>query len=90
MTATYWEVGRRTVEFEQQGKERAEYGQALLKRLSSDLTAKFGRGFSERNLEQMRLFYLGWQISQTPSAKSQSAGILQTPSEKSQTLYANS
>lgn len=32
----------------------------LLKRLSSDLTSRFGRGFSQRNLEQMRLFYLGW------------------------------
>jgi len=71
MTATYWEIGRRIVEFEQGGKKRAEYGEALLKRLSSDLTVKFGRGFSERNLEQMRLFYLGWPISQTLSAKSQ-------------------
>lgn len=65
-----WEIGRRIVEFEQGGQGRAEYGVALLKRLSSDLTAEFGRGFSERNLEQMRLFYTGWPISQTPSAKS--------------------
>lgn len=72
MTAAYWEIGRRIVEFEQAGKERAEYGQALLKRLSVDLSARFGRGFSERNLEQMRLFYLSWpleKISQTASAK---------------------
>ncbi|MBI4354328.1 MAG: hypothetical protein HY595_03745, partial [Candidatus Omnitrophica bacterium] len=73
ITATYWEIGRRIVEYEQSGKKRAEYGEALLKRLSSDLTSKFGRGFSERNLEQMRLFYLGWPISQTVSAKSQPA-----------------
>lgn len=73
MTASYWEIGRRIVEFEQGGAERAEYGEGLLKRLSADLTTQFGRGFSERNLEQMRLFYLGWQISQTPSAKSQGA-----------------
>ena len=71
MTATYWEVGRRIVEFEQGGKKRADYGKALLKNLASDLTGKFGRGFSERNLEQMRLFYHGWSISQTMSAKSQ-------------------
>ncbi len=45
MTASYWEIGRRIVEFEQGGKGRAEYGQQLLKRLSSDLTARFGRGF---------------------------------------------
>jgi predicted nuclease of restriction endonuclease-like (RecB) superfamily len=69
LTATYWEVGRRLVEFEQGGRARAEYGEALLKRLAQDLTARLGRGFSERNLESMRRFYLGWQISQTPSAK---------------------
>ena len=69
MTATYWEMGRRIVEHEQGGVGRAEYGAALLKRLSSDLTSRIGRGFSERNLEQMRLFYLGWPISQTLSAE---------------------
>lgn len=71
LTATYWEVGRRIVEFEQKGEQRAEYGQALLKRLASDLTARFGRGFSERNIEQMRLFYVGWPIAQTVSAQLQ-------------------
>lgn len=45
MTATYWEIGRRIVEIKQQGKERAEYGEELLKRLSKDLTTRFGRGF---------------------------------------------
>ena len=69
LTATYWEVGRRVVEFEQGGQARAEYGAALLKRLAQDLTTRVGRGFSERNLEYMRRFYLGWQISQTVSAK---------------------
>ncbi len=69
MTATYWEIGRRIVEYEQDGDARAEYGSTLLKRLAADLTTRFGRGFSERNLEQMRLFYVGWRISQTPSAK---------------------
>ena len=70
ITATYWEVGRRIVEHEQRGESKAEYGIALLKKLSVDLTARFGRGFSERNLEQMRLFYTLWPISQTLSAKS--------------------
>ncbi len=70
MTATYWEVGRRIVEGEQSGSRRAGYGKELLKRLSSDLTERFGRGFSRRNLEQMRLFYLGWRIPQTVSAES--------------------
>lgn len=70
MTATYWEIGRRIVEVEQQGEERAEYGEEILKRLSKDLTDKFGRGFSRQNLQQMRLFYLGWQKCQTLSGKS--------------------
>jgi predicted nuclease of restriction endonuclease-like (RecB) superfamily len=88
MTATYWEMGRRIVEHEQGGVGRAEYGAALLKRLSLDLTSRFGRGFSERNLEQMRLFYLGWPISQTPSAESRSSRSIESNPEKSQTLSA--
>jgi len=67
LTATYWEIGRRIVEFEQGGKARAEYGEGLLKALSRDLTSRHGRGFSRANLQQMRLFYLGWEIRQTPS-----------------------
>lgn len=72
MTASYWEIGRRIVEFEQGGHERAHYGQALIARLAADLSARFGRGFSKRNLEQMRLFYLAWpadEIAQTVSAQ---------------------
>ncbi|MGB6103035.1 MAG: PDDEXK nuclease domain-containing protein [Pusillimonas sp.] len=72
MTASYWEIGRRIVEFEQGGQERAHYGEALMVRLATDLSARFGRGFSKRNLEQMRLFYLAWptdQIAQTVSAQ---------------------
>lgn len=86
MTASYWEIGRRIVEFEQGGQERAAYGQALLKRLAADLSARFGRGFSERNLEQMRVFYLAWppeHISQTLSAKSAPHRISQTVSGES-------
>jgi predicted nuclease of restriction endonuclease-like (RecB) superfamily len=73
MTATYWEVGRRIVEFEQQGQERAEYGEAVIKQLAGDLEPRFGRGFGWRNLTQMRAFFLTWpasKILQTPSAKS--------------------
>ena len=69
LTVTYWEIGRRIVEYEQKGKSRAAYGEELLARLSEDLRAKHGRGFSERNLRQMRAFYSGWEIWQTPSAK---------------------
>jgi predicted nuclease of restriction endonuclease-like (RecB) superfamily len=86
MTASYWEIGRRIVEFEQGGQERAGYGEALLLRLATDLSARFGSGFSRRNLQQMRLFYLAWppeKIWQTPSAKSLTPQILQTPSGES-------
>ena len=89
MTASYWEIGRRIVEFEQSGQERAAYGEALIVRLSTDLTARFGRGFSRQNLQQMRQFYLTWppeKISQMPSAKSASTAIRQMPSGKSPTL----
>lgn len=61
MTATYWEIGRRIVESEQGGKARAEYGEALAKNLSRDLTKRFGRGFSLSNLKSMRSFYLLWR-----------------------------
>ncbi len=60
MTATYWEVGRRIVEFEQAGEERARYGANLLERLAVDLTKKVGRGYSRQNLQQMRQFYLAY------------------------------
>ena len=56
LTSTYWLVGQRIIEHEQAGSERAGYGEALLKRLARDLTGKLGRGFSERNIRQMRLF----------------------------------
>ena len=70
MTATYWEFGRRIVEFEQGGARRAAYGEALLERLADDLTARFGRGFSLRNLRNFRTFYVEWPIRQTVSAES--------------------
>lgn len=82
MTATYWEVGRRIVEFEQGGKKRAKYGGELLKRLAVDLTARLGRGFSRQNLQNMRQFYsvcsVVW-IRQRLSGNSDPA-IRQTPS----------
>jgi hypothetical protein len=86
MTATYWLVGRRVVEHEQGGRARAGYGEALLERLSTDLTARFGRGFSRQNLQQMRQFYLLYppdKIRQTVSGKSPSTTIRQTVSGKS-------
>ncbi len=73
MTATYWEIGRRIVELDQAGQDRAVYGDALIARLAEDLTTRFGRGFSRQNLQQMRSFYFAWPskaICQTPSGES--------------------
>ena len=57
MIETYWEIGRRIVEEEQNGQERAAYGQEIIKNLSLELTLEFGKGFSERSLRDYRQFY---------------------------------
>ena len=84
LTATYWDIGRRIVEHEQGGRERAVYGEELLQSLSKDLTAKHGRGFSRQGLQKMRAFYLGWEICSTPSGKLEAAVICPTVSGKSE------
>ena len=58
MVQAYWHIGKRIVEEDQQGKERATYGDALLKELSISLTQELGRGFSYPNLRNFRQFYL--------------------------------
>lgn len=57
------------MEFEQNGQERAEYGSELLAKLSKDLRQRYGKGFSRRNILDMRRFYLAYQKWQTVSAK---------------------
>ncbi|MGO2418706.1 MAG: PDDEXK nuclease domain-containing protein [Vibrio casei] len=69
MVQTYWQIGRLIVEDEQQGEARAEYGKQLLKSLSASLTAEFGKGFSVRNLRNMRRFFQCFPNRQTLSAK---------------------
>jgi len=84
LVATYWLMGRRIVEYEQKGKERAEYGEALLKKISADLTPRFGKGFTERNLGHMRQFYISYQkILNTPCAE-----LEEKPQEKAHTVCA--
>ena len=91
MTTAYWLIGRRIIEFEQSGEERAEYGTALIEKLAEDLTGRFGRGFSLQNIYNMCLFYLSYQpdrILQTPSgklARLPGREIPQTPSGKFET-----
>ena len=85
LTATYWEIGRRIVEFLQAGESRAEYGDEVLERLSRDLKKKFGRGFSVDNLQFMRAFQLAYpppKIYETLSRKSLERQIFQATSDK--------
>ena len=64
MVYTYYEVGKRIFQEEQNGKERAGYGKYLLKELSDYLSKQFGKGFSVTNLKQMRQFYLTYRNDQ--------------------------
>lgn len=90
MTAAYWMIGRHVVEFEQEGKKRADYGEEIVERLAADLSARYGRGFSLRNVWQMKAFYLAWPILQTPSAESEDGEILQTASAESSLISITS
>lgn len=81
---TNFEIGRRIVEHEQRGEKRAEYGREMVKELASRLTSEFGEGYSKRNLEYMRRFYLEYrhrrpEIAQTVSAQSPDGAKRQTP-----------
>lgn len=67
---TYWQIGCYIVEYEQKGSARAEYGTALLRNLSQDLTEQLERGYSYRNLRLFRQFYLTFPIWQSVIAKS--------------------
>jgi len=69
MVRLYWEIGRHIVEYEQGGSDRAQYGQTLLHNLGQDLSARFGKGFSWRNLFNMRQLYLAFPILQALPAK---------------------
>ncbi len=83
---TAWEIGRLIVALGQGGKDRARYGEALIKRLADDLTKRFGRGFRRQNLWQMRQFHACWPIPQTVSGELQDAGLIQTLSRQTQNL----
>lgn len=72
MVEAYWLVGKRIVEEEQNGEERAEYGKFIIKSLAKELTENLGKGFSERNLRNFRQFYLTFpdeEIRYTACAK---------------------
>jgi len=76
MVEAYWLIGKRIIEEEQHGKERAEYSEYVVKELSQSLTVEFGKGFSERSIRQFRQFYIMFpetEIRRTPFAELQSA-----------------
>ena len=91
MVHTYFEIGRMIVEDDQEGKTRAEYGKTQLRDLSIRLIGKFGKGFSEPNLRNMRKFFIVYTdraIQQRPSTELQKKDnqldrIWQQPSAKS-------
>ncbi|MEN9684471.1 MAG: hypothetical protein RLZZ28_257, partial [Bacteroidota bacterium] len=85
-----WEIGRYIVEFEQQGKEKADYGSALLTNLAKDLKTKYGKGFSKSNIYLCRLFYIKHQKFQTVSGKlswSHYAELLTVSDDLTRTFY---
>ncbi|MFA7717572.1 MAG: PDDEXK nuclease domain-containing protein [Candidatus Absconditabacterales bacterium] len=67
LVKTYREIGKHIVEYDQGGKEKAEYGTKLFDKLSRDLKSKYGKGFSRTNLIYIRLLYMRYQKSQTLS-----------------------
>jgi predicted nuclease of restriction endonuclease-like (RecB) superfamily len=64
MIEAYWKIGQKIVLQEQNGKEKANYGEAVLKELSKNLSAEFGKGFSSANLRNFRQFYLTYPDEQ--------------------------
>lgn len=68
IVSTYWHIGKRIVEQEQNGKERAEYGKALLEVLADELIKEYGKSYSKRNLQYFRKFYLAFPDEQIVNA----------------------
>lgn len=93
MVEAYWKIGRRIVEEEQSGRERAEYGKEILQNLSKELTEEFGKGYSYRTLREIRQFYLmfsDFEKWRTVSAKltwSHFQKVLRVSNEKARIFY---
>ena len=65
----YWSIGKHIFEKEQQGKERAEYGKYLIRKLAKGIEPEYGSGFSVRQLEMCRQFYRTYPIANTLCAQ---------------------
>ena len=86
----YWQIGRRILEEEQKGKERADYGSYLLKNLAKKLEPEYGSGFSVRQLEMCRQFYRMYPIANTVCSQlnwSQYKLLISIPDEYKREYY---
>lgn len=92
---TYWNIGKRIIEVEQDGKQRADYGKQLIKVLSDVLTKEFGKGFSKRNLADFRKFYHFFPDEQILQTRLQNLtwshfrNLLRVPDENARLWYMN-
>lgn len=89
MLHLYWNIGKMIMEI-QNGDERATYGNAVLESLSIKLTSEFGKGFSKRNLERMRKFYICFPIATTLSSQlswSHYLELIKIPEESKRGFY---
>ncbi len=92
MVGAYWNIGRLIVEEEQRGKTRAEYGKYLINELSGKLTKDFGKGFTERNVRNMRAFYSAFPIWHAVRAEltwTHYRLLLKVEKEKARDFYLN-
>ena len=89
---TYWQIGKIIVEEEQKGKDKAEYGKGTLKSLAAQLTLEFGKGFDERNLNNMRSFYKSfpiWNALRTELSWTHYRQLSRLDSEQKRNYYLN-
>lgn len=95
MVSTYWKIGKRIVEQEQNGSDRAEYGTHVLQILANDLTTEYGKGFGERSLRHYRQFYLSfkdlenWNTRVPNLTWSHFRTLLRVSDEAARTWYLN-
>jgi predicted nuclease of restriction endonuclease-like (RecB) superfamily len=92
MVEAYWNIGKKIVEEEQKGEKRAEYGSSLLYELSKYLVKEFGQGFTERNLRNMRQFYMLFPVQATLRTElswSHYRLLLRLENENARSFYSN-
>lgn len=91
MVLTYFELGKQIVEQEQKGKDYADYGAFILSELSEKLTAEFGKGYSKRNLELIRKFYVTFKNAKSVISQSLSwthyIHLMRIDDEQERTYY---